>query len=307
MTKITMWTHPTPKITSVKWMAVADPKAPFMSDFISYIASQVPYLMNSGMSGYNFVSTGMPNPYPFPGLPAEIAGFMGTSLIQNADDPNVADKIFKPLNDTLKERWQDEAIMFQITEQYPSFIAWFDKNYDQGYAGQSSYIVSRLLDGKALSGDPEALGKALKAGSAPSGGMSFFMVAGKGVQDAKPRGGNAVNPAWRTAYVHARKSLHQFRCSISRPRGLEANLYQSRRWGSRRSTRRRNRRPSSSSTRPSSRCEPFRPSREPTSTRSEPWCFSTTLTLILYSTGTSVRKGLATHILGCELRALVED
>ncbi|KND91631.1 6-hydroxy-D-nicotine oxidase [Tolypocladium ophioglossoides CBS 100239] len=203
MTKITMWTHPTPKITDVKWMAITDPKAPFVSDLISYIVSQMPYLMDSGMSGYNLVSTGMPNPTPFPGLPTEIAGFMGANLIQNADDPNVAAKIFKPLNDTLKEKWQGQAVMFQTTEQYPSFLAWFDKNYDQGQAGQSSYMVSRLLDGKALTGDPEALGKALKAGSAPSGGMLVFMVAGKGVQDAKPRGGNAVNPAWRTAYVHA--------------------------------------------------------------------------------------------------------
>jgi hypothetical protein len=35
---------------------------------------------------------------------------------------------------------------------------------------------------------------------------TVFLVSGKGVHQAKPRGGgNAVLPAWRTSWVHASK------------------------------------------------------------------------------------------------------
>ncbi|GJN81772.1 hypothetical protein PLIIFM63780_005307 [Purpureocillium lilacinum] len=203
MTKVTMWTHPTPKITSLSWMGITDPKSPFLLDLIAYLSSQIPYLMDKGgLSGYNYASLGMKNPVPAPGAPTDIAGVMGFGFVQDKG-PGFLQDIFKPINDTIKQRWPGQAFLFLISEEFPTFHAWFDKNYDQAFAGNSSYIVSRLVDGKTLKGDPKALGKAIQAASLPSGGMSLFMVGGKGVQNAKPRGGNSVNPAWRNTYVHA--------------------------------------------------------------------------------------------------------
>lgn len=207
MTKVTMWTHPTPKITSLSWMGITDPKSPFLLDLIAYLSSQIPYLMDKGgLSGYNYASLGMKNPVPAPGAPTDIAGVMGFGFVQDKG-PGFLQDIFKPINDTIKQRWPGQAFLFLISEEFPTFRAWFDKNYDQAFAGNSSYIVSRLVDGKTLKGDPKALGKAIQAASLPSGGMSLFMVGGKGVQNAKPRGGNSVNPAWRNTYVHACKSF----------------------------------------------------------------------------------------------------
>lgn len=162
--------------------------------------------MDAGLSGYNFITTGSPNPVPVPGAPDEIAGMMGSVIVQDADSPDALDKIFKPLNDTIKEKWHGEAKLFQITTAYDSFLDWFNVNYDQGTAGTSAYLVSRLLDEQALTLDTDALKEAVKSASVQASGLQVFMVGGKGVQHAEPRGGgNAVNPGWRDSYVHARK------------------------------------------------------------------------------------------------------
>lgn len=72
--------------------------------------------------------------------------------------------------------------------------------------GYENVMSSRLLDRDALTSN---LTKAKEAYElfADGGGSNMFMVSGKGVHDAVPRGGsNAVLPAWRSTYVHASKS-----------------------------------------------------------------------------------------------------
>jgi hypothetical protein len=82
------------------------------------------------------------------------------------------------------------------SETYPDFWAWWNVN-PQGSesAGGDILIGSRLLDEKALSANLTALKEAIKiAGS--SGTLQPYLVAGRGVQNSKPRGGsNAINPA----------------------------------------------------------------------------------------------------------------
>lgn len=160
--------------------------------------------MKQGISGYNIITRDMASPIPIPGIPDRVAGFMGTCILQDVDDPNALATIFNPINDTLRARWPNKVQFYTLVTQYDSFLGWFDQNFDGSQAGGSSYLVSRLLDGESLTGNPKRLKSALQAAMGSSATMSAFMVAGKGVQEAKPRGGgNAVNPAWRTAYVHA--------------------------------------------------------------------------------------------------------
>jgi hypothetical protein len=89
------------------------------------------------------------------------------------------------------------------SQTYPDFWAWWNVN-PQGSesAGGDILLGSRLLDENALSANLTALKEAIKiAGS--SGTLQPYLVAGRGVQNAKPRGGsNAVNPAWRKALSH---------------------------------------------------------------------------------------------------------
>ena len=64
-------------------------------------------------------------------------------------------------------------------------------------------VGSWLLPPETLTDD--ALIDALVKFLGDSGG-GLYMVSGKGVWDAKPRGGgDAVNPAWRKALIHAGK------------------------------------------------------------------------------------------------------
>ncbi|KAM4060976.1 FAD binding domain-containing protein [Hirsutella rhossiliensis] len=206
ITNITMWTHPSPKITSIRWMAVTDAKSPFLYDLAANVLSKFPQLVRSGISGWNFVTNHIADPIPEPGRNATgpLAGAFGITLIQNSNDSNVAQKVFKPVQDVIQAEWRGKARLLLQTKQYPSFLAWITENYDMSPAGNSSWAVSRLLDERALTGDTKALANALKAGSKPSGSVMAFLVSSKGAKNARPRGGgNAVNPAWHSAFVHA--------------------------------------------------------------------------------------------------------
>lgn len=162
--------------------------------------------MDAGLSGYSFVGYQVPKPVPIPGLPDTINGMFGHAILQDADSEDAVDQILKPLNETLKKKWPGEAGLYNSVVPYKSFLAWFDDYYDQQTAGNSSYLVSRLLDKKTLTTTSPELTKALMAPIPYTNSYAVFMVGGKGVNDAKPRGGgNAVHPAWRNAYVHASK------------------------------------------------------------------------------------------------------
>lgn len=167
--------------------------------------------MERGISGYNIIAKDMANPIQGIGLPDRIAGLVGSCILQDIDNNEDVTKAFNPINATIQERWPNKVQFSTIIEQFDSFLGWFDKYYDMASAGGSTYLVSRLLDRKALTGDSEALKNALQQvlSSGSTSSMAAYMVAGKGVQEATPRGGsNAVNPAWRTAYIHACKLLH---------------------------------------------------------------------------------------------------
>ncbi|RDA89010.1 hypothetical protein CP532_0668 [Ophiocordyceps camponoti-leonardi (nom. inval.)] len=211
ITKVTMSTHPKVKVSNVNWMIVTDPKATYLWDVIAYAASTLPYLVDSGLAGKNYINKTLINPVPGSGLPREVAGVTGSNAMLNNDDPTVAIKIFKPINDTINARWPGKVLLhLESPIDYPSFLAWYDVNFDGTTGGRSRYLVSRLLDKEALTGDPTALREALRAGNEPNGIQALYTVTGKGVHEAKPRGGNAVHPAWRRAYVHTGVSTAEF-------------------------------------------------------------------------------------------------
>ena len=75
---------------------------------------------------------------------------------------------------------------------------------DDAGAGVDKVVGSRLLPPETLTQD--AFRDALIDFLGDAGGR-LYMVSGKGVWDAEPRGGSdAVNPAWRKALIHAGQS-----------------------------------------------------------------------------------------------------
>lgn len=194
-------------MTVTQFIAFTVPGSPILSDLLGYVGAQSPALMNGGLSGYNIVSNNFSNPDPGSGLPDYLAGFQGRLAV--LDDPNANDtiaKLFKPINDTINQRWPGKAGFFSSNTEYKSFLDFFAANYDTETVGDNKYLISRLLNQEAFN-DPKALGDALLSGTGPGGFSTFFLVGGKGVQEAKPAGGsNAVNSHWRSAYVHTSMS-----------------------------------------------------------------------------------------------------
>ncbi|CAJ0550202.1 Ff.00g101320.m01.CDS01 [Fusarium sp. VM40] len=203
LTSITLKVYKTPKILASSWLVGTSSEAPFKHDLLAYILSQFPSLADAGLSGYTSLSPKAPNPAPSPGAPAEVAGIQGIFVAQDVQDPEYIHKLFKPINETLQKRWPGMVQFTASNEKYSSFLKWYDVYYDTGAAGETNYLVSRLLTKDSLEKDEKALGYAVEQGSIPSGGMIAHLVAGKGVRDARPRGGSAsVNPGWRKSYVH---------------------------------------------------------------------------------------------------------
>ncbi|KAI1346667.1 hypothetical protein F5Y01DRAFT_16902 [Xylaria sp. FL0043] len=199
MTSVTIATHPTPKIVAgVVGILSPDPAVPWVWDMNGYIASQLPYLMDKDVSGYMFFPRNMSGPDENGGT-RNYAGMGGEFVILDTQDISDMDAIWEPIIAHVNATWPS-AVSLISAVPYPSFKAWFDVYYDQGLAGYDQYVGSRLLDEKALTTvDSAEVGQAFNLASG-----SAYLVAGKGVHNAKPRGGStSVTPTWRKAVVHA--------------------------------------------------------------------------------------------------------
>ncbi|KAI3335440.1 hypothetical protein F4824DRAFT_489622 [Ustulina deusta] len=199
MTSVTIATHPTPKLVAgIIGILSPDPQAPWVWDMVGYIASQLPYLMSKDVSGYAFFSPNITGPYGDNGT-QEYAGMGGEFMILDTQDINDMAAIWEPIIAHVSTTWPS-AVSGIIVNPYPSFKSWFDVWSDQSLTGFDQYVGSRLLDEKALTtSNGTELSQAFKLV-----GGSAYLVAGKGVQNAKPRGGStSVTPTWRKAVVHA--------------------------------------------------------------------------------------------------------
>jgi hypothetical protein len=200
-----MKTYPTPKIEqlvlALATTQVSNPRLIF--DMIAYVLGQFPSMGDQGLSGYSYFFPAIPNPYDGG---ASIVGGIFMSVVLQDSSPEAMQQVWAPVLSHINTTWPG---MFQVVYQpksFPSFLGWYSENFDTSQAGLNSYIGSRLLDRAALTDD---LTKSSAAFEAFSNGSiaTAYLVSGKGVRDAHPRGcGNAVLPAWRTAYIHASMS-----------------------------------------------------------------------------------------------------
>ncbi|KAM0401260.1 hypothetical protein ACHAQC_001941 [Fusarium culmorum] len=201
---MTLKVYKTPKISASILTVGTSSEAPFKYDLLAYVLSQFPSLADAGLSGYASLSPRVANPSPGPGAPKDVAGISGIFAAQDVQDPNYIHELLQPLNETLQKRWPGLVQFTATSETYSSFLKWYDVYFDQGTAGDTNYIVSRLLTKDSLEKDESKLSHALEEGCVPSGGMIAHLVSGKGVHNAKPSGGSvSVNPGWRDTYVHA--------------------------------------------------------------------------------------------------------
>lgn len=210
VTKITMRTFPTPKVLGVQWVAGIDASEAQASNLAPALMSKLPEAIDAGLLGWNAVADKMHNPVPAPeALKGNISGLWGVNAVLDTASPSEAHRILKPLSDTLQRpEWKGKARLWLKTRPFPSYLAYVTGVYTPRPGGYGWWEVSRMLDREALSGDAEALANALRAVRSDRGNMFAMTLAGKGVQDVRPAGGdNSVNPAWRSAYALGMTSL----------------------------------------------------------------------------------------------------
>jgi hypothetical protein len=213
MTSVTMKTFPAPQVMHVDFALLASGNSTAtrtIFDMVAYVVSQLPSLGDQGLSGYSFffpLLKGILSLFPLPGdtpddPAAEMGGFFMSAALMNATADDMR-RIWAPVLAHVNATWPNQFVPILETKSYPSFYAWFQEHYDTTPAGQDGYAVSWLLDAESLTRD---LNKNSQAFERFAGGDlgTAYLVSGKGVHNAQPRGGgNAVLPAWRKAYIHA--------------------------------------------------------------------------------------------------------
>jgi hypothetical protein len=171
---------------------------------VTDIVSVFPVLSDEGISGYTNIAPNVT--LPSIGITTPVNGFSLILALPLISASKTSDSFEKEINDTFKKAIAPyPQVELNIAfHTFPNFFAFYNISNGPLNGGDDVMLGSRLLDGKALSGDRTALKQALQQSTPPSAVTEMNLVAGKNVWNAHPRGGsNAVNPAWRKAYVHA--------------------------------------------------------------------------------------------------------
>ncbi len=204
LTSVTSMLVPSPKVVNLDIIMAALSEDPTAFDWITYLVRQFPSFVDQGITGYPIIFNSIKNfldgtDTPISGIRARLVML---DTINNTDLLNIIQPSI--VNITAKHPHVYTTMNFS---QYPDWNSWFKQNYDSTPTGHENVLGSRLLDEEVLTRNDTALKIALQEFSA-GGEVSVYTVSGKGVHNAKPRGGsNAILPAWRKAYVHASKSL----------------------------------------------------------------------------------------------------
>lgn len=174
-------------------------------DTLTYVISRYPELSDQGISAYSGFGT---NVTGLLNLTVPTSGMTGTFMLPLLHPTNSSDSLAASLNKVFDEAaalHPREFLSSVVVTTHDSFWDWYKINNGPLDAGKNQIMGSRLLDEKALV-DREGLKKAYKTLTSDSALAALFLVGGKGVWNSDIRGGsNAVNPSWRSAYVHSRK------------------------------------------------------------------------------------------------------
>jgi FAD/FMN-containing dehydrogenase len=192
ITKATLRTFPSPKIG---WLTfVLAPPAAASDAFwntVTYFFTQMPSLVAAGVSGYIYsVPAGSPH------LPSVTGPIFYGGLVAVNKPASAISAAIQPIVAYGTANLPQTATFSTQPTDYEDFYDWWWENRDSSAAGANIMLGSRLLNADVLSVPFKELKSALVA-TAGTAGFNGIMVTGKGVWDAKPRGGNAVNPAWR--------------------------------------------------------------------------------------------------------------
>ncbi|KAF8855701.1 FAD-binding domain-containing protein [Acephala macrosclerotiorum] len=205
LTSVTIKAFPSTPFNTVTVLMATAPGTDSYWDVISLIQSQFPSLDEHGISAYTFIVPSFMSA-EF-NITSPVDGFYGIFILPSLHPENTSESLTAAVKQVLADAtsaYPGRFATYTNTTSYEDFWGYYKTNNGPLDAGNDGLLGSRLLDGKALMGNLSALAEAYKTASAPGLGSQAYLVSGKNVWNAKPRGGsNAVNPAWRKAYVHS--------------------------------------------------------------------------------------------------------
>lgn len=125
------------------------------------------------------------------------------------NDPSSANSLadmWAPFWAHVNETYPNQTKTIVKPSLFLSLYALYEKYGDVSVAGVNKVVGSWLLPPETLTNN-EDFGDALKTFMGDEGAR-LYMISGKGVWNAEPRGGSdAVNPSWRKALIHAGEFL----------------------------------------------------------------------------------------------------
>ncbi|KUJ11481.1 FAD-binding domain-containing protein [Mollisia scopiformis] len=226
MTSVTIKAFQSSAFHTVTALMATKPGTDAYWSVIANVLSQFPTLDEMGISAYSYIAPGFTSAAL--NITTPVDGFYGIFMLPGLHPENTSDSLtsaIKQLFNTATSSFPQQFETFTNTTSYPDFWSYFEPNYGPLNAGDDGVLGSRLLDGKALTGNLTALADAYRVASPVGNEISAFLVSGKGVHNAKPRGGsNAVNPAWRTAYIHSVLSVGWEPLNEQQKKNQEGNL-----------------------------------------------------------------------------------
>lgn len=135
-----------------------------------------------------------------------MATFQGVFVLPGPPSATILEDLWAPIWVYVNETYPNQTVTQVKSNVFPNLYDAFLKYADVSTAGVDKVVGSWLLPAETLTED--TLKNALITFLGVSGAR-LYMVSGKGVWNAKPRGGSdAVNPAWRKALIHAGQSLY---------------------------------------------------------------------------------------------------
>ncbi|KAI9770052.1 MAG: hypothetical protein M1839_003280 [Geoglossum umbratile] len=209
LTSVTLKAFPSTPFATAKFFLSTPTASEAYWDVIAYILSQYPSLSTQGIAGYPIILPNFTNSAL--NITTPVAGFGGLFFIPLLSPSNTSASLTTTIANLFADATAPYPLQFEfsiIPEIYPDFYSWYKNHNGPLDAGYNILVGSRLLDVKALTANLTALKEAFKRFTPPGSISGPFLVSGKGVWDAVPRGGsNSVNPAWRTALVHSSESF----------------------------------------------------------------------------------------------------
>lgn len=168
---------------------------------VAFFHTQLPSLSESGVMGYYYAE---PNTATAPDM-AQRGTLFGIWIIPEKSVAQT-NAIIKPIEAAISSsNWPDSVSVTGFGTEDPDFTSAWLANVPES-VGVDGRLGSRLLGREALTGNYTTLKALLKQTTPAPWVLLGNLVAGPGVREVTIAGGsNAVNPAWRTAYVHLSK------------------------------------------------------------------------------------------------------